>query len=319
MNKKWIFISITSGVFIAFMLAITLYFLTPVKTKQNLKLPSSNAQEIIIFLKQKNYSVNFLDRVFLKSLTKPLKGWIYISKKELPRYKFLKEISSYSNHYTPITIIPGETTHFVLLNLAKKLNMNIDKLKTNYAIMKKYKEGNFLANTYNIPIYFKEADTIKYLINNSFKSYKKISKKYLNNFDLKVWKKVITIASILEKEAANKKEMPIISSVIYNRINKKMRLQMDGTLNYGIYSHTKVTHFQIKNDKSSYNTYKHKGLPKEPVCNVSSTSIIAALMPSKTNYLYFMKSSSKGHNFSTEYKTHIENIKKRKASLKGEH
>ena len=314
MSKKWRYISIAVVIFIL-ILTIAIYFITPIKSKQNIKLPSNNSSEIISYLAKKSYSVSFLDTIFLKLFTKPQAGWVYISKKKLPRYKFLKELGSYSNHYTPITIIPGETTHFVLINIAKKLNLDLNKLKSNYNVLAKYKEGNFLANTYNIPIYFKEADTIKYLIDKSFKSYKKISKTYLNSYNPKIWKNVITIASILEKEAANKQEMPIIASVIYNRLHKKMRLQMDGTLNYGKYSHKKITHFRIKNDNSSYNTYKHKGVPNEPVCNVSKASIIATLMPKKSNYLYFMKNSKGSHNFSSEYKTHIQNIKKRKESL----
>ena len=92
---------------------------------------------------------------------------------------------------------------------------------------------------------------------------------------------------------------------------------MDGTLNYGKYSHTKVTPQRIKKDRSSYNTYKFKGLPKEPVCNVSINAIEAAINPSKTNYLYFMKNSKGTHNFSKEYKKHIQNIKSRKKELIG--
>ena len=294
---------------------IGIYFNTPIKTKQNLKLPSSNSSEIIDYLKDKNYSVNILDRVFLYIFTTPKEGWVYINKKELPRYKFLKQVGSYANHYTPITIIPGETTYFVLKMLESKLNFNINKLAIAYRDLAVYKEGNFLANTYNIPIYFKEKDTIKFLIDKSFKEYKKISNKYYDNFNKDNWKKIVIIASIIQKEAANKKEMPLISSVIYNRLKKRMRLQMDGTLNYGKYSHTKVTPQRIKKDKSSYNTYKFKGLPKEPVCNVSTNAIDAAINPAQTNYLYFMKNSKGTHNFSKEYKKHIQNIKLRKKEL----
>ena len=90
---------------------------------------------------------------------------------------------------------------------------------------------------------------------------------------------------------------------------------MDGTLNYGIFSHSKITPKRIRGDKSSYNTYKHKGLPNNPVCNVSKDAILAAIMPKKTDYLYFMKSNNGGHNFSKDYKKHIKNIKKRKKEL----
>jgi len=309
-------IYIVSLIFILLLAIISIYFLIPVKSKHNLNLPSKNNSQIINYLKKENYDVCFLDELFLSIFTKPQKGFLYIDKKELPRYKFLIEVGSHNNHYTPITIIPGETTYFVLKMLSNKLNMNINKLKLNYKQLAPLKEGNFLANTYNIPVYFSEKDTIKFLIAKSYKKYKELSLKYFNKYNLKLWKKILLIASIIQKEAANKKEMPLISSVIFNRLHKKMRLQMDGTLNYGIYSHTKITPNRIKNDKSSYNTYKHKGLPNNPICNVSISAIIATIFPKKSKYLYFMKNSKGTHNFSVEYKKHIKNIKDRKKSLK---
>ena len=104
--------------------------------------------------------------------------------------------------------------------------------------------------------------------------------------------------------------MPIVSSVIYNRLKKGMRLQMDGTLNYGKYSHIKVTPERIKNDTSRFNTYKYKGLPHSPIGAVSFDAIIAAIKPAKTNYLYFMKNAQGVHDFTDSYKTHRKNIRK---------
>jgi len=265
-----------------------------------------------LILNKSGYNVNYLDELFLNFFTKPQPGWLYIDKKRLPRYKFLKQIGSYNNHYTPITIIPGETSYYILKMLSTKLKLNIVKLQKVYNKLAPLKEGNFLANTYNIPIYYNEEKSIKLLIDKSYKQYKKLSYKYFNTFDLKKWNKILTIASIIQKEAANKNEMPLVASVIFNRLHKNMKLQMDGTLNYGIYSHTKVTPQRIKKDISTYNTYKHKGLPSYPVCNVSKNAIISAIIPAKSKYLYFMKNSRGTHNFSKEYKKHIQNVKERK-------
>ena len=65
----------------------------------------------------------------------------------------------------------------------------------------------------------------------------------------------------------------------------------------------------IRNDKSIYNTYKIKGIPSLPVCNVSMEAIRAAIFPKTTNYLYFMKSKKGTHDFSCNYSTHIRNIR----------
>jgi UPF0755 protein len=104
--------------------------------------------------------------------------------------------------------------------------------------------------------------------------------------------------------------MPLVSSVIHNRIEKGMLLQMDGTLNYGKYSHVKVTSKRIKEDSSVFNTYKNKGVPSIPVCNVSFDAIRAAVFPAKTSYLYFMKNKNNKHDFSSNYSTHLRNIKR---------
>jgi len=98
--------------------------------------------------------------------------------------------------------------------------------------------------------------------------------------------------------------------VIYNRLKKKMRLQMDGTLNYGKYSHIKVTPERIRTDKSSFNTYKHKGLPDSPIGAVSISAITAAIKPAKTTHLYFMKNKDGVHDFSDSFKAHKKNVKK---------
>jgi UPF0755 protein len=96
-----------------------------------------------------------------------------------------------------------------------------------------------------------------------------------------------------------------------------MPLQMDGTLNYGKYSHEKITPYRLKNDKSSYNTYINTGLPKHPICSVSLNSIKAAIFPAKSDYLYFMRNKKTGtHDFTKSYKTHLNNINKQKSIKK---
>ncbi len=314
MVKKFFYILLL--LFVLLSIAVASYFMSNITTKHNIKLPSSNIDEVVEYLANKKIDVGPLDKLFLKFTPKPIEGWIYFNKKSMPRYQFLLLLSKRAIHYRPITIVPGETSYYVLESLAEKLKFSKEKLEQSYKKYAPYKEGNFLADTYNIPLYFDEDRTIKFIINTSFKHYKALSKEYFNDYNQRSWKRVVTIASIIEKEAANKKEMPIVASVIFNRLDKNMRLQMDGTLNYGAYSHKKITPQRIREDKSFYNTYKHKGLPKEPVCNVSLAALKAALAPAKTKYLYFMKNKNGTHDFSVEYKTHIQNVKKRREEEK---
>lgn len=122
------------------------------------------------------------------------------------------------------------------------------------------------------------------------------------------WDKVI-VASIIQKEAGTKEEMPLVSSVVHNRLQRGMPLQMDGALNYGVYSHIKVTKERILEDKSRYNTYLFYGIPSCPVGSVSIDAIRAAFNPARSNYLYFVKIGAHKHIFTTSYKAHLRNIK----------
>jgi UPF0755 protein len=118
---------------------------------------------------------------------------------------------------------------------------------------------------------------------------------------------------VIQKEAASVEEMPLVSSVVYNRLQKGMPLQMDGTLNYWQFSHDKITAQKIRNDKSYYNTYVHKGIPQHPVCAVSLDAIKAAIFPAKTNYLYFVRNKkTQTHLFSSTYKEHVNHINTQK-------
>jgi UPF0755 protein len=294
--------------------AIFWYLYSPIETKRNIKLNSSLPTDVIESLTKQGYSVGLIDKIYMEFIARPIEGYIYINKRKIRRYQFLNALSRKSTHYVPITIIPGETSYFVLQDIAKKLNFDLVKLAKIYRKTAPFKEGNFLAETYNIPLYFDEKKTVKFILRYSFKSFKKLFKKYNIEYTKEKLKNYLIIASIIQKEAGNKKEMPLISSVIYNRLKRGMRLQMDGSLNYGRYSHTKVTPERIKSDKSYYNTYKHKGIPKEPICNISILALESAIAPAKTDYLYFFKRDNNSHIFTSKYKEHIKNIRDKKSS-----
>jgi len=117
-------------------------------------------------------------------------------------------------------------------------------------------------------------------------------------------REVITLASIIEKEALLKKEMPLISSVFHNRLKKGMRLQSDPTVIYDIPHFTgKLTREDLLRP-TPHNTYRIKGLPPDPICNPGKPAIVAALYPAKTNYLYFVARNDGTHVFSDNLKSH---------------
>ncbi len=305
-----------ANILLVILVSFIFYVSIPIKTTSILFIPQGATSSIITQLSQKGYALTTIDTYLLVLLGSPQSGWISIGQTVINRIDFLYKLVTAKAHMVEVTLIPGETTDIFLQNIANKLKLNDVELEHYYDLHSYYKEAGIYADTYYIPLGIEEKDFILFLTAHTEKKYLKLCEKIYGTYDKKNWNRLLTIASIIQKEAANTKEMPIVSSVIYNRLRKKMALQMDGTLNYGKYSHIKITPERIRNDKSRFNTYKYKGLPPYPVCAVSFPAIKAAIKPAKTNYLYFMKNSQGTHDFSTSFKKHRGNIKKAKAHAK---
>ena len=102
---------------------------------------------------------------------------------------------------------------------------------------------------------------------------------------------IMTVASIVEREAVKSDERPLVAGVIYNRLKKDMMLQMDSTVQYALNADKPVVTYKDIEIESDYNTYKIEGLPPGPICNPGLSSIKAAADPEKTKYIYFVVSS----------------------------
>jgi len=295
------------------LIGLLFYLSIPVVGEKNIHLKPASITGIIAQLSQKGYDVGVVDKYLMVAIGRPQHGWVYLGNTKLHRLDFLIRLTSAQSSFRKVTLVPGETTVIFLRQLAQKLDLNETKLMRHYHALSNFKEAGILAESYHIPSTLKEKGVIRYLLKYANKVYKKLSIEQSDIWDKAGWNRLLTVASIIQKEAASKAEMPIIASVIYNRLRENMRLQMDGTLNYGEYSHIKVTPKRIKGDKSTFNTYKHRGLPNYPVCSVSINAIKAAINPAKTDYLYFVKNSQGSHNFSRDYKAHLKNIRKKRA------
>ena len=121
--------------------------------------------------------------------------------------------------------------------------------------------------------------------------------------------KIINIASMIEKEAKVQSDRSLISSVIYNRLDKDMKLQLDAAVIYGLGYHVDVVlnkHLEID---SPYNVYKYKDLPAGPIANPGIDCIKAALIPEKTDYLYYILQKDGSHYFTKEYEDFLKKKK----------
>jgi UPF0755 protein len=129
-------------------------------------------------------------------------------------------------------------------------------------------------------------------------------------------KNIITLASIVEKEAVKPEERPVIAAVFYNRLKKKIPLQSCATVLYAMGVTKAKLSVEDTKFESPYNTYRHYGLPPGPICSPGIDSIKAVLYPAQTDSLYFVSSGDGTHMFSQTFEEHKNNKKTASAKKK---
>jgi UPF0755 protein len=115
---------------------------------------------------------------------------------------------------------------------------------------------------------------------------------------------IVTLASIVEKETGKASERPLIASVFLNRMRKRMRLESDPTVIYGIKNFSGNLKKSDLSTYTPYNTYVIRGLPPGPIANPGMDSIKAVLYPAETDYLYFVSKNDGSHHFSSSLQEH---------------
>ena len=148
---------------------------------------------------------------------------------------------------------------------------------------------------------YAEEDIINVLVNQFKYNYNKI--KDISNVKMGMLE-VVTLASIIQGEAIYSDEMPIISSVYHNRLNRNMLLQADPTIQYILPEKPRRLYNKDLKIDNPYNTYKYKGLPPGPINNPGLSALIASINPHKTEYLYFVSNLEGRHTFSLNSRDH---------------
>jgi UPF0755 protein len=121
---------------------------------------------------------------------------------------------------------------------------------------------------------------------------------------------VITVASLIEREAKSDSERPIMAGVYYNRLRLRMPLQVDATIEYALPEHKDALSFADLRIDSPYNSYLHEGLPPTPIANPGEPSILAAFHPERTTYLYYVYMGNGHHAFASTLAEHNANVAK---------
>jgi UPF0755 protein len=121
---------------------------------------------------------------------------------------------------------------------------------------------------------------------------------------------VVKLASLIEEEAAVTSERRYISSVFHNRLKKNMRFDCDPTVRYAVKRFSGRIYFSHLKTDSPYNTYIYKGFPPTPISSPGRESIMAAIRPAESSFLYFVARNDRSHYFSATLKEHNAAVKK---------
>jgi len=216
--------------------------------------------------------------------------------KNLNLIQITNKISKPSDVYKEFKIIGG----WQIYQLEKLIK---EKFNNSYFIL--YNE--ILADTYKYQSHNEFEDIFILMKNNKDKFFIKNK----DNFLLKKYSinEIMTIASLVEKEGKTVQDQKLISSVIFNRLDNNLKLQIDATTIYSItkgkYKLNRKLTYQDLKIKDKYNTYFIGGLPPDPICYVSRKTIEIVLENYKSNYLfYFFDEKDQKHVFSSTYKKH---------------
>ncbi len=216
-----------------------------------------------------------------------------------------------------VTVVPGTTFKALwqkvrqLPNLHHEPDLTPEKLVAQLKLIGKSSaietlEGQFLPETY---AYVKWGDSDLRLLKRMHHGMQQFLAQQWpqreKGLPLKTPYQALILASIVEKETGKAPERPLIAGVFINRLKKRMRLQSDPTVIYGMGDRYdgNIRKKDLRT-KTPYNTYRISGLPPTPICLPSKEAILAVLHPAKTKALYFVGKGNGEHQFSNTLKQH---------------
>ncbi len=170
-------------------------------------------------------------------------------------------------------------------------------------------EGYLFPDTYYFPKNARPEDIISTMVKRFWSIFRPEWKNRAETLGFSIHH-VVTFASIIEKETGVAFERPIISSVFHNRLKRRMRLQSDPTVIYGIKDFDGNLTRKHLARTTPYNTYRINGLPPGPIANAGIKAIEAALYPADTKFLYFVSKKDSTHKFSANIQDHNSAVRK---------
>ncbi|MGM0445820.1 MAG: endolytic transglycosylase MltG [Bacillota bacterium] len=296
---------------------------------------SNNNEKLLIEIKKGSSAQTIVDTLYINDLIKSrlifrayihlteldqqLKAGYYYLKPSMDMFEIVDQLKKGENAVFKVTIPEGYSVTEVINRLTEKgfnslddygevlieNNFEHDFLPEKNEKMTYRIEGYLYPETYSVPFGYNAFETIELLLS-SFENdvvetieENEITEEYSLH-------EIITIASLIEEEARFDHEKPIIASVIYNRLNQDMRLQIDATVQYVLEEKKERLLYKDLEVESFYNTYQNDGLPPGPICSPGIVSIKAALNPDETDYLFYFALENGEHVFTRSYDQHIQ-------------
>ena len=254
----------------------------------------------------------------IKGLDKRIKAGEYRISRSMSLYSIIKLFEKGKTLERKVTIPEGSTVEQIVELFKTAGIISEDELRKaledkdllrSVAISSESFEGYLFPDTYNFPKGSSGREIITTLIKRGIKLWPQEFSDRAEEIGL-TRDKVITLASIVEKESGNTEEQPKVASVFHNRLKRGMKLQSDPTVIYGLKDFDGNLRKADLEDPHPYNTYVHTGLPPAPICNPGTSAIKAVLYPAETSYLFFVANNKGAHVFSVDYKQHQRAVNK---------
>lgn len=220
-----------------------------------------------------------------------------------------------------VTIPEGWTIATMVPALTKGVNVEAESLevavrdsalRTRLGVPTPTIEGYLFPETYVFPHGATARDVVRTMVREFERRWKPQWNARLDSLGM-TQHEVITLASIIEKEARVAEERPVISAVYHNRLKRGMLLQADPTVLYALGRHAQRVLYRDLRVDSRYNTYRYAGLPPGPIASPGAASIEAALYPAAVPYLYFVAHPDGHHEFRRTLREHNEAVRQMRA------